>query len=200
MPVAEIAPLSSSDAFNLVTPTKASHDPLLFNSRGKVYDGWETRRRRDPKRDGDTHGLADWAIIRLATPAIVRGVNIDTSFFKGNFPTHASVEGTTLLDHPTLLELLVVPLVLVLVNLNEWHIHRNILHARTWPLEILFWRHTPEHHVIFVRDVLSRYQPDALRYFLCAAAPEVITRFSIGTLEKMNPTVDRSLPSWPLVV
>lgn len=27
-------------------------------------------------------------------------------------------------------------------------------------------------HVIYVRDVLSRYQPDALRYFLCAAAPE----------------------------
>ncbi|MDF2093681.1 methionine--tRNA ligase [Knoellia sp. 3-2P3] len=27
-------------------------------------------------------------------------------------------------------------------------------------------------HVIYVRDVLSRYQPDALRYFLCAAGPE----------------------------
>lgn len=26
--------------------------------------------------------------------------------------------------------------------------------------------------VIYVRDVLSRYQPDALRYFLCAAGPE----------------------------
>jgi methionyl-tRNA synthetase len=26
--------------------------------------------------------------------------------------------------------------------------------------------------VIFVRDVLSRYQPDALRYFICAAGPE----------------------------
>ena len=26
--------------------------------------------------------------------------------------------------------------------------------------------------VIYVRDVLSRYQPDALRYFICAAGPE----------------------------
>src|SRR5262249_16453781 len=51
-----------------------------------------------------------------------------------------------LLEHPTPLELLILPLVLVLVNLNEWHVHRNILHQRTWPLEILFWRHTPEHH------------------------------------------------------
>jgi hypothetical protein len=60
-----------------------------------------------------------------------------------------------LLDRPTPLELLAVPLVLVLVNLNEWHIHRNILHSRLWPLEILFWRHTPEHHVIFVRDDMA---------------------------------------------
>ncbi len=27
-------------------------------------------------------------------------------------------------------------------------------------------------HVILVRDVLTRYQPDALRYFICAAGPE----------------------------
>jgi len=60
-----------------------------------------------------------------------------------------------LLERPSLLEWLVVPLVLVLVNLNEWHIHRNVLHRRSWPLEELFWRHTPEHHVIFVRDDMA---------------------------------------------
>jgi methionyl-tRNA synthetase len=27
-------------------------------------------------------------------------------------------------------------------------------------------------HVIYVRDMLTRYQPDALRYFICAAGPE----------------------------
>jgi hypothetical protein len=59
------------------------------------------------------------------------------------------------LDRPSALELMVVPLVLVLVNLNEWYIHRNILHQRFWPLEALFWRHTPEHHVIFVRDDMA---------------------------------------------
>jgi hypothetical protein len=47
-------------------------------------------------------------------------------------------------------ELLTVPIVFLLVNLNEWHVHRNILHRRFWPLEQLFWRHTPEHHVIYV--------------------------------------------------
>ena len=60
-----------------------------------------------------------------------------------------------LLDRLTPRELLTVPIVLVLSNLNEWHIHRNILHQRTWPLEVLFWRHTPEHHVIFVRDDMA---------------------------------------------
>jgi hypothetical protein len=60
-----------------------------------------------------------------------------------------------LLDRPSPLELLTVPVVLVLVNLNEWHIHRNVLHRRSWPLEVLFWRHTPEHHVVFVRDDMA---------------------------------------------
>jgi hypothetical protein len=55
--------------------------------------------------------------------------------------------------HP--LQLLFVPLVWMASNANEWHIHRNILHRRRWPLEALFWRHTPEHHVIFVRDDMA---------------------------------------------
>jgi hypothetical protein len=70
------------------------------------------------------------------------------------------------LDHPTGLELLTVPLVLLLINVNEWHIHRNILHRRTWPLEVLFWRHTPEHHVIFVRDDMAMRQRREFRLVL----------------------------------
>ena len=48
-------------------------------------DGWETRRRRTPGYD--------WAIIHLGAPGIVRGVVIDTSFFRGNYPERASIEG-----------------------------------------------------------------------------------------------------------
>lgn len=72
----------------------------------------------------------------------------------------------TLLDQPTGLELLTVPLVLLLININEWHIHRNMLHRRTWPLEVLFWRHTPEHHVIFVRDDMAMRQRQEFRLVL----------------------------------
>jgi allantoicase len=48
-------------------------------------DGWETRRRRSPGED--------WAIIRLGAPGTVRGVVIDTSFFTGNYPESASLDG-----------------------------------------------------------------------------------------------------------
>ena len=61
-----------------------------------MYDGWETRRRREPGED--------FVIIRLAVPAIVRGVNIDTSHFRGNYPPFASIDGTTLLGYPTAAE------------------------------------------------------------------------------------------------
>ncbi|HXW45471.1 MAG TPA: allantoicase, partial [Streptosporangiaceae bacterium] len=42
-----------------------------FGPRGKVYDGWETRRRREPGHDH--------AIVRLGVPGVVRGVTVDTS-------------------------------------------------------------------------------------------------------------------------
>lgn len=56
----------------------------VYTERGKWMDGWETRRRRTPGHD--------WAIVRLGLPGVVRGVVIDTSFFTGNYPEHASIE------------------------------------------------------------------------------------------------------------
>ncbi|HZC69489.1 MAG TPA: allantoicase [Jatrophihabitans sp.] len=82
-----------ADAQQLIAAGPAQHDPAAFGPRGKVYDGWETRRRREPG--------SDFVLIRLAVPAIVRGVDIDTAHFKGNYPPHASVEATTLLGYPT---------------------------------------------------------------------------------------------------
>ncbi|MBA2474178.1 MAG: allantoicase [Pseudonocardiales bacterium] len=75
-------------------PVRASAE---FGYRGKIYDGWETRRRRE-------HG-SDYAIIRLGVPGIVRGVVIDTTFFRGNYPPEISVQATALEDFPGLAEL-----------------------------------------------------------------------------------------------
>lgn len=80
-------------ADRLLVAAPPTHDPLEFDTRGKVYDGWETRRRREPGEDV--------AIFRLAAAGVIRAVDVDTSFFKGNAPTHASVEGTATLGYPT---------------------------------------------------------------------------------------------------
>ncbi|MGH9423874.1 MAG: allantoicase, partial [Thermoanaerobaculia bacterium] len=65
----------------------------LYTERGKWMDGWETRRRREPGHD--------WAIVRLGTPGKVRGVVIDTSWFTGNYPEHASIDATTVDGTPS---------------------------------------------------------------------------------------------------
>ncbi len=64
-----------------------------FTERGKWMDGWETRRRRSPGHD--------WAIVRLGAPGVVRGVVIDTTWFTGNFPEHASIDGTSVEGTPS---------------------------------------------------------------------------------------------------
>ena len=63
-----------------------------FTDRGKWMDGWETRRRRTPGYD--------WCNIRLGLPGILRGVVVDTSFFKGNYPEHFSLEACDLGGKP----------------------------------------------------------------------------------------------------
>jgi len=87
-----------ADAHNLILAQPATHDPAAFGVRGKLYDGWETRRRRDVGED--------FAIVRLAAPAVVRGVNIDPSHFTGNYPPFGSIAGATLLGYPSLDEVL----------------------------------------------------------------------------------------------
>ncbi|MDT4936936.1 MAG: allantoicase [Pseudonocardiales bacterium] len=95
-----------ADADHLIAPGPPVHDPAAYDHRGKVYDGWETRRRRAPG--------VDVAIVRLAVPAVVRGVSVDTSFFTGNYPQQASLEGATLLGYPEVSDVLAadwIPLV-----------------------------------------------------------------------------------------
>jgi allantoicase len=81
---------------NLVTPGPAVFDPAAFGPRGKVYDGWETRRRREPG--------SDEAIVRLGVPGTVAGVVVDTAFFTGNYPPEVSVEAAALDGYPSVAE------------------------------------------------------------------------------------------------
>ena len=77
---------------NLIKPEPARHQPATFGHKGQVYDGWETRRRREP-------GF-DWAIVRLGAAGVVRGVVVDTAHFTGNYPPEVSVEGCSVEGYP----------------------------------------------------------------------------------------------------
>ena len=56
----------------------------VYDDNGKWMDGWESRRRRD--------GGRDYCIVKLGVAGLIRGVDIDTSYFTGNFPPAASIE------------------------------------------------------------------------------------------------------------
>ncbi|MFZ0820976.1 MAG: allantoicase [Candidatus Acidiferrales bacterium] len=83
------AVLTANDDFfapkeNLLKDAKPIFIEDKYTDRGKWMDGWETRRRRTPGHD--------WCIIRLGLLGIIRGVIVDTSFFRGNFPSHCSID------------------------------------------------------------------------------------------------------------
>lgn len=77
---------------NLILPGEPLFDPTLFGHKGKVYDGWETRRRRTPGEDA--------AIIRLGVPGVIRGVVVDTAFFRGNYPPQVALDGAWIDGYP----------------------------------------------------------------------------------------------------
>ena len=76
---------------NLIKPTPAIWIEGKYTERGKWMDGWETMRRRTPRLDEEF----DWCIVRLGLPGKIKGVTADTSFFRGNFPSHCSIDVCT---------------------------------------------------------------------------------------------------------
>jgi len=91
------AVLAANDEFfapkeNLLKAAPAVWKEGEYTDRGKWMDGWETRRRRESG--------VDWAIIRLGLPGVVRGVVVDTAFFKGNYPEACHIEACDLPGTP----------------------------------------------------------------------------------------------------
>ena len=82
--------LAANDDFfapkaNLIKAEAPIFIPGKYTSRGKWMDGWESRRRRTPGHD--------WCVVKLGMRGTIRGVNVNTAFFTGNYPTHCSIEG-----------------------------------------------------------------------------------------------------------
>jgi allantoicase len=78
---------------NLLKPEPAVFIPGKFTVRGKWMDGWESRRRRTPGHD--------WCVVALGTRGAIRGVNVDTHHFTGNYPSHCSIEALDSRSTPT---------------------------------------------------------------------------------------------------
>lgn len=87
---------------NLIKP----HAPVWIDGKytddGKWMDGWESRRRRSPRLDEDS----DWCIVRLGMPGQIRGIIVDTAYFRGNYPSHCSLDACSIDGHPDLDHLL----------------------------------------------------------------------------------------------
>jgi len=69
---------------NLLKDSKPIFIEDKYTDRGKWMDGWESRRRRTPGYD--------WCLVRLGLPGKIRGVIVDTSYFRGNYPEQCSLE------------------------------------------------------------------------------------------------------------
>jgi allantoicase len=82
---------------NLIKPEPPAFAATAFGNKGKVYDGWETRRRREAGHDH--------AIVRLGCPGVIHGVVVDTAFFRGNYPPEVSVEAVCADGYPSPAEL-----------------------------------------------------------------------------------------------
>ena len=61
-----------------------------FTKYGKWMDGWESRRKRIAGHD--------WCIIQLGISGLIHGVDVDTSYFTGNYAPRISIQAACLGD------------------------------------------------------------------------------------------------------
>src|SRR5260221_7948642 len=73
-----------ADKQRMLADAPAQFDPDKYDDNGKYMDGWESKRRRN--------GGHDFCIVKLGARGVIRGVDIDTSHFTGNYPPAASIE------------------------------------------------------------------------------------------------------------
>lgn len=83
--------LSASDEFfapkeRLLNPEPPISIPGKYDDHGKWMDGWETRRKREAGHDH--------CVVKLGLRGVIKGLDIDTSYFTGNYPPAATLEAT----------------------------------------------------------------------------------------------------------
>ncbi|WP_185983853.1 allantoicase [Aureimonas mangrovi] len=81
-----------ADKARMIQPGPALFYPDRFDDNGKWMDGWESRRKRVPGHDH--------ALVKLGQRGVIHAIDIDTSFFTGNFPPHAEIEAADTVEEP----------------------------------------------------------------------------------------------------
>ncbi len=66
--------------------------PDKYDENGKWMDGWESRRKRVAGHD--------FAVVRLAAGGVIRGFDVDTSHFTGNYPPACRIEACVVKGDP----------------------------------------------------------------------------------------------------
>ncbi len=89
-----------AEASNMVKRAEPVFIEDKYTDRGKWMDGWESRRRRTPGYD--------WCILRLGLPGVIRAIDVNTTFFRGNAPASISLEVCQSSTDPT--------------EATEWHL------------------------------------------------------------------------------
>ncbi|XP_052704619.1 allantoicase-like isoform X1 [Crassostrea angulata] len=83
---------ATDDWFAVAENLLKAEDPVfkvgVFTKYGKWMDGWETRRKRIPGHD--------WCIIELGVPGVISGIDVDTSYFTGNYSPQVSIQAAVL--------------------------------------------------------------------------------------------------------
>ncbi|MDY8108020.1 allantoicase [Fulvimarina sp. 2208YS6-2-32] len=81
-----------ADKSRMIAPEPPVFYPDRFDDHGKWMDGWESRRKREPGHD--------WAIVKLGQRGRIAAIDIDTSFFTGNYPPEAMIEAADTVGEP----------------------------------------------------------------------------------------------------
>lgn len=82
----------------------------------------------------------------------------------------ASIYGLTRTAAIRWTDVLVVPAVMLLANFFEWRAHKDVLHRRFWPFEVIYDKHTPMHHMIYVEEDMALRSKKEFRLVLIPAA------------------------------
>jgi hypothetical protein len=91
----------------------------------------------------------------------------------------AIIVAVVMVDDPTPLELLAVPISFLITNFGEYLGHRGPMHHRRRGMTILFERHARQHHRFYTHDAMAAESP---RDFQMVLFPPVMLVFFLGML------------------